>query len=205
MPKLKNRATGKRKETAKAIVTKEEIEALNDKIEQGRTHRFLGQEEGELIVRWLEDSARPANDAVEQLIGLEVRFESGDMDAGRETTELINEAVRTWKLGLAPVASFSTLDGRSIVQRSTADTRKAPSAQSIAFSKAVELMQANLLTRVRRCKREGCGKWFFAVFPHASYHTEECRTQSVSTSPEFKERRKKYMRERRKRQIGGKK
>src|SRR5436309_7200334 len=102
---VKKRASGKSKKTTKAKVTKEDVQALKDKIEQGRSHRFLGQDEGELIVRWLEDSARPANDAVEQLIALEVRFRSGDVEAGRETTDLINEAVQKWKLGLAPVAS----------------------------------------------------------------------------------------------------
>jgi hypothetical protein len=193
--KQRNRATGKMGKQAKATVTKV--------IEEGRRHEFVGQHEASVVIEWLQDPSRPAYDAVEQLVALEVRFQSGNPEAGQETCSHINEMVAKWKLGMAPVAAFSMLDGRTIVQRSTADIRKVPPLQSLAFSKAVELLQAGLLTRVRRCKREGCGAWFFAVFDHAIYHSEACRIQAVSNNPEFRERRKKYMRARRKKQIGG--
>jgi len=193
MPKLKTMHQGKRKNTSKPEVTKD----------VGRTNVFIGQEEGGLVADWLNNAKRPPNDAVEQLVGLEVRFQSGDVEAGRDTTDHINKMVHKWNLGMKPVAEFSTLDGRGIVQRPTTDPRKVPAAQSLAYVKAVELMQAGLLTRVRRCKREGCGIWFFAPFQHALYHTEECRTKSVTSTPEFREHRKKYMRERRKKQMKG--
>jgi predicted RNA-binding Zn ribbon-like protein len=193
MPKLNTVQVANTKKRAKAEVTKEDT----------RSNVFAGQDEGGLVVHWLNNPTRPANDEVEQLIAMEVRYQAGDISAGRETTDHINKMVGKWKFGMAPVADFSTLDGRTIVQRPVSDMRKVSPDQLLAFFKAVELMQADLLTRVRRCKREGCGTWFFAVFDHAMYHSEECRTKSASSNPEFRAHRRKYMRERRKRQTTG--
>jgi hypothetical protein len=193
MQKLKSMHVASPKKRVKALVTKK----------KDRSNVFIGQDEGGLVVHWLNNPTRPANDEVEQLIAMEVRFQAGDISAGRETTDHINKMVSKWKFGMAPVAAYSTLDGRTILQRPISDMRKVSPDQLLAFFKAVELMQADLLTRVRRCKREGCGVWFFAVFDHAMYHTEDCRTKAASSSPEFREHRKKYMRERRKRQTTG--
>src|SRR5580704_10589389 len=191
---VKKHATKKAKKAAKAIVTKqaEEVRAR---------HEFIGSHEGAVVVLWMNDPNRPANDAVEQLIALEVRRQSGgfeNLEVGQAMADFINKTVARWKLGTAPVADWNQTDGLTVIQRSKADMKNIPPAQSLAFGKALELMGAGLLTRVRRCKLAGCGQWFFAVFDHAVYHTEDCRIQATATSPAFRERRKLYMRTRRK-------
>jgi hypothetical protein len=220
MPRKQTVQVGKLKKTQKAVVTeeaqagdkfvgrkgitKQDWQDLKEKVEKGRRHKFMGQDEAEAVVRWLQDPKRPANDAVEQLVGLEVRYRSGDLEAGRETVDLWNEAVRKWKLGLVEVGSFSTSEGRTFKPTSTAHPGEVPPAQHLAFHKAIELMKAGLLHRVRRCKREGCGKWFFGIFDHSLFDSEECRTKQATTGEAFKERRKKYMRKLRMGKKGGK-
>ena len=188
----------KRAKQAKAVVTKQAGEVRS-------RHEFVGSHEAAVITEWLNDPKRPPNDEVEQLIGLHVKYEAGGlevMEVGQEICDFVNRVVRRWKLGTAPVASFDRTYGLTIEQRSKTDMRKVPPMQSLAFVKALELL-SGLLTRVRRCKLAGCRKWFFAVFDHAVYHSEECRVRATSSSPEFRERRRKYMQSRRKKQMKG--
>lgn len=48
--------------------------------------------------------------------------------------------------------------------------------------------------RFRNC--EECGKWLFAVTEHQKYCSEKCRMRHISHSPQFREKRARYMRER---------
>jgi hypothetical protein len=188
----------KRKVTEEGIPKK--LRKIKKEVEKG--HEFLGQAEGKLIVAWLNDPKRKPFDEVEQLIDLAVRYEGqqiadiikGKKPVGEQIADLINNTVVRWQFGVAPVADFNQLDGLSVVFRPTTNLEKASPAQSLAFSKAIELLQAGLLTRVRRCKRVGCGLWFYAVFEHAIFHAKECRVSAVSSDPGFREKRKKYMR-----------
>ncbi len=193
--KQKNRAVKESKKPGKAVVT------------QRSRHEFIGSHEGAVVVEWLEDPKRPPNDQVEQLLALEAQYQSAvafqKVDAAKAISEFFANVVAHWRLGTAPYIGYDQQGARTFAQIPTANMKKIPPAQSLAFWKAWELMQADLLTRVRRCKRPGCGKWFFAIFDHAVYHSDQCRVQATSNSPEFRERRKKYMRQRRKRQTKG--
>src|SRR5690349_18555122 len=145
---VKKHATTKGKKTAKAVVTRQAGEVR-------ARHEFIGSHEGAIVTEWMNNPGRPPNDGVEQLIALEVKRQSGgfeNQETGKEMKKFINTTVSRWKLGTAPVADWTELEGLTVVQRSHADMRKVTPAQSLAFMKALELMQAGLLMRVRRCK-----------------------------------------------------
>jgi hypothetical protein len=50
------------------------------------------------------------------------------------------------------------------------------------------------LIHFHKCRN--CDRWFFAVTDHQRYCQESCRQQFASQSPEFREKRRLYMRER---------
>ena len=62
-----------------------------------------------------------------------------------------------------------------------------------AIDAIVELAHERLLSSVKKCLL--CGKWLFATFSHQRFCSEKCRTYHNQSSPEFKQKRRKYMRE----------
>ena len=54
--------------------------------------------------------------------------------------------------------------------------------------------QPGALSRFRRCSE--CHRWFYAATAHQQFCGEVCRRRHSSQSPEFKEKRRNYMRER---------
>jgi hypothetical protein len=61
----------------------------------------------------------------------------------------------------------------------------------------LELVSLGLLQRIRRCRE--CKAWFCAVTNHQVSCGDNCRKRFSSTSPEFKEKRRLYMRKYRER------
>lgn len=61
----------------------------------------------------------------------------------------------------------------------------------------LELISLKLLQRIRRCRE--CNDWFCAVTEHQVSCGDNCRKRFSSKSPEFKNKRKLYMRDYRKR------
>jgi len=55
------------------------------------------------------------------------------------------------------------------------------------------LASSGLLTRVRHCRN--CSKWFYAHTEHQSHCSESCRKKFSASSPIFKAKRARYMRE----------
>lgn len=52
----------------------------------------------------------------------------------------------------------------------------------------------DLMHRVRRCDRELCRRWFFAITEHQKYCGANCRKQVASQEESFKKKRRAYMR-----------
>jgi hypothetical protein len=50
-------------------------------------------------------------------------------------------------------------------------------------------------SRFRRCQHSDCQRWFYAETTHQIFCGENCRKRHASQSPEFKEKRRIYMRE----------
>jgi hypothetical protein len=185
------------------MVTKPTDKKTKESIRQ--RNEFTGSHEGAIVVNWMNNPRRPPNDEIEQLLGKEEKYQSsvGEQRTGafKELNDYFEKVVDRWEVGNRPQISYDLLNGRTF--RTIPKTIiKIDRDQYLALWKAWELMQIDLLTRVRRCRRERCGKWFFAVFDHAQYHSAECRNLATSSSPKFREHRKKYMRQRRKKQAG---
>lgn len=47
--------------------------------------------------------------------------------------------------------------------------------------------------RIRRCRRQECRQWFFAVTDHQKYCGDTCRKRDARQGESFKEKRRKYM------------
>jgi hypothetical protein len=64
-----------------------------------------------------------------------------------------------------------------------------------AIQQVLSLAQRNLLSRVRRCAYEPCGRWFDGRNPKKDFHAEECRNKAhyADLTPETKEEKRKYM------------
>jgi hypothetical protein len=73
-------------------------------------------------------------------------------------------------------------------------------ADELFENQAVQWLMNNIdaIDRIRRCERTECGKWFFAIAAHQKYCHKECRQAVASRGEAFKEKRRRYMRVRRK-------
>ncbi|HVN81558.1 MAG TPA: hypothetical protein VMW38_21395 [Terriglobia bacterium] len=70
---------------------------------------------------------------------------------------------------------------------------------SEAVLQIVLLGREGLLWRIRRCPE--CGRWFFAKFRHQEYWPPACQIRHYKTSPEWREKRRKYMQLRRRKGL----
>ena len=66
-----------------------------------------------------------------------------------------------------------------------------PIGESLAAHGVMELARQRLFDRIRCCI---CGRWFFARFMHQRSCSGKCRHKNYEQSEEFKENRRKYMR-----------
>lgn len=171
------------------------------KTKKVRSHKFVGEEDAAIVTDYLNVSGRNLDDPVMVLVELTHQFEAGQLWKGQGIVEHINRTISDYKLGRAEVHSFSTQDGFTFNENFLGDSQNA--ALSLAFTRAVNLHKQSLLERVRLCAKRDCGRWFFAVLPQQSFHSDDCRTQTTSQNPKFRERRKRYMRHRRKKHKKG--
>ena len=61
-----------------------------------------------------------------------------------------------------------------------------------AIRDVCELVPARYIERVKRCRH--CGKWFYAIFRHKEFCKIQCQQNHYRTSPEWKEKRRKWFR-----------
>jgi hypothetical protein len=65
--------------------------------------------------------------------------------------------------------------------------------ESLAVRWALE--NVNAIQRVRQCQRQTCRQWFFGKTDHQKFCSVKCRKDFFETGAEFKEGRRLYMRE----------
>ena len=170
--------------------------------EEGRKHKFFGQDQAQIVIDYLNQPGINLNNPVMQLIEDTHQFKAGQIWKGFDIVKCINDVTRDLKLGVTETHGFSTLDGFSSKEVPTGDPQNAP--LSFAFTRAVWLHKQDLLDRIRHCQKPDCNQWFFAVLPQQAFHSDACRLETMAKDPKFKERRKKYMRQLREAQKGGK-
>ena len=59
----------------------------------------------------------------------------------------------------------------------------------------LELVDLGLHSRLRRCARRKCRRWYYARFDHTSFHSIKCRDAAAKEDPTRRERRRKYERD----------
>lgn len=64
---------------------------------------------------------------------------------------------------------------------------------SVQVRWVLQLIEEGAILRIRRCQQ--CGSWFFAHFSHQEFCSTKCRSKHLAGSEQFKEKRRKYMRD----------
>jgi hypothetical protein len=65
----------------------------------------------------------------------------------------------------------------------------------LALVALYELVSQGIISRVRKCQRDECGRWFWAKFEHQKFDSKRCQEQSYHDAPAWKKRRAAYMRQ----------
>ena len=59
----------------------------------------------------------------------------------------------------------------------------------------LELVGIGVVSRLRRCARKKCRRWYYARFDHTSFHSIKCRDAAAKEDPTRRERRRNYERD----------
>jgi hypothetical protein len=117
------------------------------------------------------------------------RAKEGLGPAFKGATWIINRILRDYKLSPRLFASVN--------DRWTVDwyggKRLTPDEARAVF-RFLQLSSEGLLSRVKRCANQKCGRWFYARFVHQQYDSARCKDQVLQSDPGWKERRRQYMR-----------
>jgi hypothetical protein len=167
-----------------------------------RSYKFIGTDQAEEVNKYLNQPGLPLDDKVLALVELTRDYERGQLWKGQEIVDHINKTIAELKIGRAESHAFNLAEGGFTVKELPTGN---PSKTALwwAYTRAVELHKLGLLGRIRLCARPACLHWFFAVLPQQTFHTDTCRTETTSSNPKFRERRKKYMQQLRKGQKKG--
>ena len=108
-------------------------------------------------------------------------------DIERILTEM---AARLSKYKCLPIVLMS-LDRYFDVQYMFPAACEGASAECVAIAWLMDYIHA--VHRIRRCHRQVCRKWFFAVTEHQKYCGDTCRKRDAAQGDLFKEKRRIYM------------
>jgi len=112
-----------------------------------------------------------------------------------ETGGILNELnARLSKYKCLPVVRYLASPSRCFdVGFEFLAAAKGEASECIAIAWLMDHIHA--VHRVRRCRRQECRKWFFAVTEHQKYCGDTCRKRDAQQGPEFKRKRAEYMKE----------
>jgi hypothetical protein len=161
---------------------------------------YLGEETARPLIEYL-NSLPPGGDAVE---GLLERIVFIDEDPGTKVERLqdvlclVQGAYRGAlpTLTFRPVLSlsFDPTAGRKRFTFHWEPVNEADARQAEAFLAIFELASQGLISRVRKCARPECNRWFWAKFEHQRFDLKSCQEQTYHLAPEWKAKRALYMR-----------
>lgn len=173
-------------------------------------HGFIGEKEGNALAAWLNENERGAE--TRKITAIVSAVKELDTSLARDVRAAIGRAAKKSRTAGHPVTVSKIPVSREYVKilrridRLLADCWMRPRLEShggkLAFAwnyrkpsaKAVHLlaqvMQLGLVDRVRTCARANCGKWFFAKFATARYHSNVCQRRDYQTGEEWKRRRR---------------
>jgi hypothetical protein len=158
---------------------------------------YFGEEQGGRVVRWLNSQHESkAGLRVARILLLLGQIREEHPTTPAESKTLIPELqslLRNWRV-------WASLNGPYLDPKQPLLFHwKSNKPEGDLLLHLVRLSETNLLDRVRRCSK--CRIWFFARFRHQRYCTTRCQQSAYKTSEEWKDRRRKYMREYRRTQL----
>jgi predicted RNA-binding Zn ribbon-like protein len=182
---------------------------------------YLGEKVAKPLIHWLNSPAKNKSDVVERLLQANADFatmltgpaamlrakpkdQQPSVALRRDFTEafrrslaapgILHALLKKSRLTLTPELATSSGDYWTVDWRPRIGRHKNP-AQAEALYRALQLASRGLLSRVRKCERPGCGVWFFARFTHARFHNARCQQQVFRSDPDWKRKRREYMKE----------
>jgi hypothetical protein len=179
---------------------------------------YIGDARALAILQWL--NARPQKkqkaDPVEQLIRVNAHEwkQGADVNA---VTRKVRAILGSARLRLAPYWFVPVIHTMRLVERGGRGriqpvpmtdfsrwgidwdpvAKGMGRAQALALRSTLELASDGLLGKVRECKREACGIWFFAAKSHQKFHSPECQQLALRSTDEWRDRHAAVMRRRR--------
>jgi predicted RNA-binding Zn ribbon-like protein len=155
--------------------------------------RYPGETAGQIVAAWL-NKHRGKRDPLRRLLEASQEFRASGLaplEAGRKVDDTLGEIVRTSHLAVAPLVVEATATRWRVDWRPVG--RMKP-ARALAFFKLLQLAETGLVDRVRQCAKPGCGRWFFARYRHQRFDCKKCQLEDFRSSPEWKQKRREYMR-----------
>lgn len=160
----------------------ERIENVLSLLVSAETYR---NEHNDLIARALEGHGTA------EFLNLSRRARESGV-AYQRTLEALNVALRRYRWGATVAGDF---DGfRSALSPISTDKKGWAYMEPFIVAQLLECTkQPGEISRFRRCSE--CQHWFHAIRGHQQFCGEVCRRRHTAQNPEFKEKRRTYMRE----------
>lgn len=153
---------------------------------------YLGEESARPLIDWL-NSHRMKADLIEKLLELIKTADRSDSTSEfSETCKKIERVRRELPMKFKPKFVFA---GRWIFEWESISHDLYERMRSSALVTVFELAAQGLASRVRKCGKPGCNRWFWAKFEHQKFHSKLCQEQHYHANPTWKARRAQRMRE----------
>jgi hypothetical protein len=161
---------------------------------RAKLHVFSGEDDAVPLCDWLNQTNRPAGDPVEKFINLYNQIGVRDP---RDLQTFVHR-LTDHGFAVAPSLNFTGTEFKLSWDPVWPRSLKLTPDQGLALIKALRLAEKGLLSRVRQCAWQKCSQWYFARFEHHVCCSTKCQQRYARSTPEWKERRKLWMRDHRK-------
>lgn len=173
-------------------------------------HGFVGEREGNALAEWLNKNGRDSESR--KITAIVSAVKELDSSLERDVRAALDRAAKKSRTAGRPVTVSTIPVSRKYVKilrridhlladcwmrprleshggkLTFAWNYRKPSAQGVHL--LAQVIQLGLMARIRPCARANCGKWFFAKFETARYHSNVCQRRDYQTGEEWKRRRR---------------
>lgn len=164
--------------------------------EAARSRQFWGELDAERLVDWLNEKQRtPAHRRIERLLGA-IQAVLVEFPSPAKPTLKFNALQKELAhYRFHPrLAAWSRTSKHGKAHHRAQFGWHSMNPVGWAVLAIMELGREDLLWRVKRCVKLGCGRWFYARFTHQNFHSTECQQAHYKSSPEWREHRRQYAR-----------
>lgn len=147
-----------------------------------RKHKFVGEDEAEPLVSWLNSGQSDGRKRVTEIVELYGKLGISVPPPTAKKTGPGAISLRLWEL--LDRYTFK-LDNRGS-RTGLIPAPTSPPDESQQVLRVQSLRQMDLLARVRRC--DSCTKWMFARLPGQRFCSESCRIKDYQSDPKWRKR-----------------